>query len=327
MAGRKGAVVGLALMAALGLSGRAPAQQDNQARLLVERARAEEARGAHDAALADFTRAVEMHALPPAEQSQLLLARGLVLDGQGRLDDAAADYSGALKLAPRLAPALNNRANVYRRQGRLAEARRDYLASLAAGNTEPEYSWYGLGEVAEAQDDPGAARRAYARALAANPDYRPAADRLAGLGSPAAGRGGGEPIHLHLPASASNKAPVVLRPPPRRHVAPAAATALIAAANYAPDQNLALRAALDQGPAAQIQLGAWRSEVEAAVGWNRAVHAAGDLLKGLSPHVVAADLPGKGRYYRLRAGPVESAPLALCQALQARGLACMPVHD
>ena len=78
----------------------------------------------------------------------------------------------------------------------------------------------------------------------------------------------------------------------------------------------------------QLQLGAWRSEAMAMEGWTRATGQAGDLLKGLMPHIVAADLPGKGRYYRLRTELASSAdPIKLCQALTAKGLACILVRD
>ena len=78
----------------------------------------------------------------------------------------------------------------------------------------------------------------------------------------------------------------------------------------------------------QLQLGAWRSETAAMEGWNHATRQAGGLLDGLMPRIVAADLPGKGRYYRLRAGPVNSTdPLQLCKALLAKGLDCILAQD
>jgi outer membrane protein, multidrug efflux system len=74
----------------------------------------------------------------------------------------------------------------------------------------------------------------------------------------------------------------------------------------------------------QLQLGAWRSEAAAMAGWNRAVLRAGDILKGLHPDIVVADLPGKGRFYRLRTKPTGpgDAP-SLCQALIAKNLECI----
>ena len=78
----------------------------------------------------------------------------------------------------------------------------------------------------------------------------------------------------------------------------------------------------------QLQLGAWRSEAAAIEGWNRATRQAGDLLKGLIPHIVAADLPGRGRYYRLRTKAASATDsVRLCQALTAKSLACVLAPD
>jgi hypothetical protein len=75
----------------------------------------------------------------------------------------------------------------------------------------------------------------------------------------------------------------------------------------------------------EVQLGAWRQEAEAAAGWNRAVATAGGVLAGLSPHIVAVDLPGRGRYYRLRVTALDGKQL--CAALTARGMDCIPARD
>ena len=78
----------------------------------------------------------------------------------------------------------------------------------------------------------------------------------------------------------------------------------------------------------QLQLGAWRSEAAALEGWNHSMQQAGELLQGLMPHVVTADLPGKGRYYRLRASPASGTdPVQLCDALVAKGLDCILAPD
>src|SRR5215469_14792263 len=113
-------------------------------RSLMARGRVSERLGQNEDAMADYTLAIESHALPTDEQSRALFDRGLLLDGMGRLDEALADYSASLLLSPSFAAALNNRGNVYRRLGRLADARRDYLTALEAGNPQSQYSYYGL---------------------------------------------------------------------------------------------------------------------------------------------------------------------------------------
>jgi Tfp pilus assembly protein PilF len=307
-------------------------------RARADQGHARELAGAHGDAINDLSQAIAMHALPAVEEAHLVFDRGVIRDALGQLDAAAADYSATLLVMPRFAPALNNRANVYRRQNRLAEARRDYLASLAAGNPQPEYPWCGLGEVAEAEGDMETARDSYAHAVAANPAYGPAADRLAALGGHIDTMAADQVIHLRPPhlATAADQAPIHLKPPTKTRVAtylPLAAVepspSNFAPAHYELEQDPALRPAMDNSASsgAQVQLGAWRTEEEAGAGWNNAKKRAGTLLDGLSPHIVAADLPGKGRYYRLRVGPLQGAGASLCSALQERGLNCIPARD
>lgn len=79
---------------------------------------------------------------------------------------------------------------------------------------------------------------------------------------------------------------------------------------------------------AQIQLGAYRIKTDADEDWNRLAGHADGLLGGLTPEIVAVDLPGRGRFYRLRVGPLgDGRADALCARLKERGLACIPVKD
>lgn len=287
-------------------------------RLLLDRGLAHELQGEHPEALADFTGAIETHALPVEERAQALLQRGFLLDGMNQLDDAAKDYGAVIALRTEVtATALNNRANVYRRQGKPAEAKRDYQAALAVGSSKPQFPYYGLGQIAEAQHDPEAARGFYAKAVAADPGYSLAADRLAALGGPPEG-GLAEPDRIVLHPPESEPAPetkaVALHPPRARRSPPPQAPAL-------------LRPALDgpsDGNSPEAQLGAWRSEPEAQAGWEKARSRAGGLLAGLSAHIVRADLPEKGRYFRLRVATPN--PGKLCDGLREAGIACLPAR-
>jgi tetratricopeptide (TPR) repeat protein len=290
---------------------------------LIEAGRALEMSGQKDEALVDYTRAIESHALDRDERARALFDRGLLLDGMSRLDDALQDYSAALSVSPKFAAALNNRANIYRRLRRFVEAQRDYRASLAAGNPQIQYPYYGLGQIAEAQGKMDQARNFYAKALAVDPDFVLASQKMAALNAPQA-------IHLRPPqkiAQARKAAtPVILRPPAPRptpmHLRPPETVP----ASYDRDSP-ALKPALDQtGLSGQVQLGAWRSEAEATAGWNKAVRQAEGVLEGYSPHIVAVDLPGAGRYYRLRITADKGGSKALCAALTARGLACIPAR-
>lgn len=297
-----------------------------RARLLYSRGVAHQLLGSHQAALADLTGALQGQVLPPEERAQALLQRGFLLDSLGRLPDAIKDYSAAATLkTSSSATALNNRANIHRRQNRLTEARRDYLASLGMGNARPQFTYYGLGQIAEAQHDKETARGFYARAVAADPGYRLASERLAELGGPPeAAIADPGVVKLRPPPQA---APVVLKPPssdrivlrsPRRKSPPSR-----------PLPGPGLRPALDapvRGPAdPEVQLGAWRSEAEAQAGWDKARKAAGEALEGLTPRIVAADLPGRGRYYRLRTAT--SDPAKLCARLREAGQDCLRARD
>jgi tetratricopeptide (TPR) repeat protein len=337
----------------------------DRGRLLLYRGLAAELLESHDPAMRDFTAALNTHALPAEEKAQALLQRGFLRDGLGHLDEAAKDYTAVIALKGySLATALNNRANIYRRQNRFAEAQHDYQAALSVDGGKPQYSWYGLGQIAEAEADTLAARGFYAKAVAADPGYALASDRLEGLGGPPEGAIAApqDPILLRPPkavmpakaptqvtkeahgtivlqASAAKAVPVTLYPP--RHEAQNQ-DLLVADASLGRGSNAAkvvLRPALDQpGRAARatrmiqggldVQLGAWRSEGEASAGWDKARLRASGALDGFSPHVVTADLPGKGRYYRLRVSVTAGqSRMAFCAALSARGVACLPARD
>jgi tetratricopeptide (TPR) repeat protein len=301
---------------------------------------ASERQGQKDDALADYTLVIESHALAGDEQARAFFDRGLLLDGMNRLSDALGDYNAALSLAPKFTAALNNRANVYRRLGQLPEARRDYLASLAAGNPQSQYSYYGLGQIAEAEGNLTDAKEFYARALANDPGYALARERLTTLTAD------DEVVHLRPPPirtaqpeagegyRVAEDVSVRLRPPdaprtPAAHPRPLGPETV--PASYA-EEGLALKPSLDEGKterkhSPQVQLGAWRSREEASAGWDRAIQQAGDALENRSPHILEVDLPKLGRYYRLRVGAGQTGPKALCAALAAKGLDCIVARD
>ena len=335
-------------------------------RLCLYRGLAEELLGSRDPAMRDFTAALDTRALPAEEREQALLQRGFLRDGLGQLDEAARDYSAVIALkGESIATALNNRANIYRREKRFVDAQRDYQAALSAPSGKRQYSWYGLGQIAEAEADMIAARRFYAKAVTADPGYILASERLEALGGPpeSAITDPQDKIVLHPPRvnGAAKSALevtkeadgiIVLQPPQLAAAARALPVALKAPRHEVPNQisdappdrkrslaTVALRPALDQPVrtrhaaepghgGSEVQLGAWRSQGEASAGWEKARLRAGEVLNGVSPHIVTADLPGRGRYFRLRvdvtAGQSQS---EFCAGLSARGVACLPARD
>ena len=291
-----------------------------RASLLLYRGLARELLGESDSALDDFTSAIQTNALPPDEKEQTFLQRGFLRDSLGRLNEAIDDYSSVIKLkGASSATALNNRANIYRRQNRLEDAERDYVAALSAGGGKQQYIYYGLGQIAEARRDGKAARDFYVKAAIADPNFAAAAERLTALGAPPAGV-------VLAPDEA-----IVLRAPPGADARASPRPLNVSSPRAMPKAQL--RPALDQSGGAsfrsgtnQIQLGAWRSEAEAQAAWERAKASAGTALDGFSPQILAADVPGKGRYYRLRVRlEAGKSGNSFCAGLTAKDIACLPV--
>jgi tetratricopeptide (TPR) repeat protein len=305
----------------------------DRARLLMDRGFADQLLAQADNALTDLTQAIEIHGMTDLEQSRAYMERGIVLDGMGRIDDAIGDYSAVLRLDPSSLAALSNRARAYWRGNHFEEARQDFLASLAANNPAPEYSYYGLGQVAESEGKPEEAKDFYAKAVAADPHYSQAADRLAALGALAAKQAAMSPPSGKMIAQAAPLAPAATAAaaaspsPATKSVtaqdAPAAkASPPPGAIKTATPPTSVTSAPEDAVP--QVQLGAWRYQAQAETGWQRTVKKADGALAGLVPHIVIADVPGQGRYYRLR---VETAKgRELCALLTAKGMACTLVR-
>ena len=287
----------------------ASSAQDWNHSLLV-RGHDSERLGGKDDALADYTLAIESGALTGDDQVRALFDRGLLLDAMGRLREAADDYSSALLLSPNFAAARNNRAEIYRRLGRLSEARKDYLATIATGSPQSQYSYYGLGQIAEMQGKKADAEALYRCALAADPHYSLASERLAAL----SGDSSPSLVFMSAPEQAA----------PDR-ASELGAIAPTSSENKNTQSPKPTQIAGEHG--VQVQLGAWRSLKKASKGWSEALQLAGETLEGLSPRIVAVDLPGAGRYYRLRVAANQGGSRALCTALVAKGLDCIPARD
>ena len=133
-------------------------------------------------------------------------------------------------------------------------------------------------------------------------------------------------------SEAPKPAPAPKVPPPaaKPAVAPAA-QATGAPRSLAPPAQVAVAApAKPAAPAAasgsyMLQIGAFKSQAEAAAAWKtyQAKHAA--LLSGYSDNVQQADLGERGTWYRLRIGSFadKEVATALCDRLKADGGACM----
>ncbi len=106
---------------------------------------------------------------------------------------------------------------------------------------------------------------------------------------------------------------------------PAPAAAMTAKAPMAMAEPKAM--AMPAGPQPGIHLASYRSRQQAERGWSQLRRAHKTLLQGLDPQITRVNLgPGKGVYYRLKAGPVASRGDAatLCRQLKRRRQYCEP---
>lgn len=80
--------------------------------------------------------------------------------------------------------------------------------------------------------------------------------------------------------------------------------------------------------AVALHLASYKQSANAERGWRQLSGANADLLGGTRPIVRQADVPGKGMFYRLYAGPIASMEdaRALCRALKARNVYCAPMR-
>jgi hypothetical protein len=76
-----------------------------------------------------------------------------------------------------------------------------------------------------------------------------------------------------------------------------------------------------------FQLGAERSEAEAAHTWLTISAKSDGVLDGLKPEISPVKVPRKGKLWRLRGGPVDlGAAASICAQLKAKSIDCIVVH-
>lgn len=252
-------------------------------------------------AVAWLTKAISAHALKPEDAARALFDRGVAHDAMRDTQSAIADYSAALAINPAFSAALNNRANAFRRAGKFKDAKRDYLAALNSLEAKRQYSYYGLGLIAGQEGDPDGARLYFQKALAEDSGFSLAAEALAALSHEAL------PVKLVV-VSQPERPPTVERSREAARIGPV------------------LRPTINETGRAMVQLGAFRDEASAVAGWNKVVTASGGALDGLRPVIVSVELPGRGRFWRLRAAVGEvAAAKKLCKRLNELRLSCMQV--
>jgi tetratricopeptide (TPR) repeat protein len=104
--------------------------------------------------------------------------RGIILNREGRLEEALADFDTALEKDGEVAEAFLNRGNTYFLMRRYDEAIADYEASLRYDLGKAHVAWYNIGLAQEAKRDDVKAKDAYRAALEINPEFGPAQKKL-----------------------------------------------------------------------------------------------------------------------------------------------------
>ena len=301
-----------------------------QARALFDRGVTRDEMGRTDAAIADYSQAI---AIVP-RYATALNNRGNAYRREKKFDLARADYAAALSAGD------DEPEFPLYGLGRIAEAQGDAVAAQ---------SFYNKALAANAGYTPASDRIAKLTAPPAEYTLHPPVNETSAQADPPAAA-------PTMPVTEDNSSQqTALRPPPDAPVL----TAMRQPRNEKPvADTFGLRPAILDGakatkhplhmasvatprtsselprPAqhetaaptsggAMVQLGAWRDEAAAANGWNHIVDRSGGLLSGINPRVVAADVPGKGRFWRLRAEPSSGDATALCEQLKAKGLACI----
>ncbi len=111
--------------------------------------------------------------------------RGIILNREGKLDEALDDFNLALKDDGELAEAFLNRGNAYFLMRRYDDAIADYQSALKYDLAKSHVAWYNIGLTHEAKNDAVKAREAYRTALEINPDFGPARAKLGDEDKPA----------------------------------------------------------------------------------------------------------------------------------------------
>jgi tetratricopeptide (TPR) repeat protein len=100
----------------------------------AQRAAAQEVKGEHDAAIADFTKAIEIDPKLAAAYD----SRGFSYSRKNELDRAIVDYDKAIEINPKYANAYNNRGIAFGNKGEVDRAIADYSKAL---EIDPKFAW------------------------------------------------------------------------------------------------------------------------------------------------------------------------------------------
>jgi len=126
----------------------------------------------------DCDEAIKGGRLTKRDRIATYVNRGIILNREGRLSEALADFDRAIDENDKLAEAFLNRGNTYYLMRRYDEAIEDYRLSLRHDLAQAHVAWYNIGLAQEAKKDVVKAKESYRTALELSPDFGPARKKL-----------------------------------------------------------------------------------------------------------------------------------------------------
>jgi tetratricopeptide (TPR) repeat protein len=151
------------------------------ANALLNRGLAYQQLAEHQEAIDDYTAALQLDAMSAEMRATALYNRGLSQQKLPNLSAAVEDYTSALFLDPTFAHAYYGRGNALRESGQFLFALSDYEKATRYHHPNAAQVYYAEALTYESLKRPNEARKSLERAVAANPNFKQAVDRLASL--------------------------------------------------------------------------------------------------------------------------------------------------
>jgi tetratricopeptide (TPR) repeat protein len=151
------------------------------ANALLNRGLAYQQLGEHQEAIDDYTAALRLDAMSAEMRATALYNRGLSQQKLPNLSAAVEDYTSALFLDPTFAHAYYGRGNALRESGQFLFALSDYEKATRYHHPNAAYVYYAEALTYESLKRPNNVRKSLERAIAANPRFTQAVDKLASL--------------------------------------------------------------------------------------------------------------------------------------------------
>jgi tetratricopeptide (TPR) repeat protein len=151
------------------------------ANALLNRALAYQQQNKNGSAIDDYTAALSLDAMSAELRATALYNRGLSQQKLSKTTLAIEDFTSALMLNPTFAHAFYSRGNALRISGQYLFALSDFERALKYNHPDPARVYFGQAQTFELLQRPIDARRAFEAALAANPNFALAREKLAAL--------------------------------------------------------------------------------------------------------------------------------------------------